>query len=252
MKKSLFSAAISILGLVILFSTLLPNKKTLVSLGSDALLIKFSLDDMIKEADLIVIGEVKTTLPSRWNGPNGNDPKNASPEEISRARGLFTDSLISINQILKGDVKQAVVRVRSFTGETENVRWVNDSEPSYVVEKTYLLFLAKDSGATAKIDAGDYVSVGAYQGVFEIVNDKAISRDEEWFIEDLIAYIENSLSGEVPSPPLVPTEVLIETPLSLTASPAPTDLVLQTPLPTETPLLPVETSALTETPTPVP
>lgn len=218
------------------FFVVSPNKKPLVSLGSNALLIEFSIDDMIKEADLIVIGEVKTTLPSRWNGPNGNDPKNASPEEISRARGLFTDSLISINQILKGDVVQPVVRVRSFIGETDKVRWVNESEPSYVIKRTYLLFLAKDTGATAKIDAGDYVAVGAYQGVYEIVNEKAVSRDDEWILEELIAYIEKSLSGEVPSPTLtlVSTESLVETPLPFTDTPVTTELSTETPTPTET------------------
>ena len=228
MKKRLFSAVIAVFGLVILFSAVSQNKKTLVSLGSDALLIKFILDNLMKEADLIVIGEVRTILPSRWNGPNGNDPKNASPDEVSRARGLFTDSLISINQSLKGDIVQPIVRVRSFIGETDKVRWVNESEPSYVIGRTYLLFLAKDTGATAKIDPGDYVPVGAYQGVYEIIDGKAISADDEWVLEELIAYIERSLSGEVPPPMPTPVELLTETPSS------PTDLPTETPIQTET------------------
>jgi hypothetical protein len=194
MKKNIFIAIIAVIGSAMLFAVVALNKNTSITLGSDALLLKYSTDDLIKKAELIVIGEAVTTLPSRWNAPDGSDLKNASPEEVARAHGLFTDSLISINQILKGDIVKPVVRVRSFIGETEKVRWVNESEPSFVIRRTYLLFLAKDTGATARVDPGDYISLGAYQGVYEIVGGKAISADDEWVLEDLIAYIQSSLS----------------------------------------------------------
>ena len=194
MKKNIFVAIIAVIGSALLFAVVALNKNTSITLGSDALLLRYSTDDLIKKAELIVIGEVVSTLPSRWNGPDRIDLKNASPEEVARAHGLFTDSLISINQILKGNIVKPVVRVRSFIGETEKVRWVNESEPSFVIRRTYLLFLAKDTGATARIDPGDYISLGAYQGVYEIVGGKAISRNDEWVLEDLIAYIQNSIS----------------------------------------------------------
>ena len=194
MKKNIFIAIIAVIGSAMLFAVVALNKNTSITLGSDALLLKYSTDDLIKRAELIVIGEAVTTLPSRWNGPDGIDLENASPEEVARAHGLFTDSLISINQILKGNIVKPVVRVRSFLGETEKVRWVNEGEPSFVMKRTYLLFLAKDTGATARVDPGDYVSLGAYQGVYEIVDGKAISANDEWVLEDLIAYIQNSLS----------------------------------------------------------
>jgi hypothetical protein len=231
MKTKMSIVVLFVTGLAIILFVVARN--TSVTLSASASVMKFSLDDMIKEADLIVIGEVKTTLPSQWRGPNGNNPSNASPEEVSDARGLFTDSLISVNQVLKGDNVKPIVRVRTFIGETKKVRWVNESEPSYVVKKNYLLFLAKDIGASAKIGPGDYVAVGAFQGVYEIVNGKAISKTGEWDIDELIAYIQKSLSDEASSPKLIPTptELLIET---LTPSPASADLPTQTPLPTET------------------
>ncbi len=237
MKKNIIIAVIAILGLTKLFSVVVTNKKAPVILGSDALLMKFSIDDMIKEADLIVISEVKTILPSKWKFHNKKDTKNATSQEIFEAEGLFTDSIISVEQILKGEYKEPIVRVRTFTGQTDQVRWENPSEPSYIIKRTYLLFLAKDTGATAKIDAGDYVSIGAYQGVYEIVNDKAISaNNDEWVLEELIAYIQNSLSTETssPTPTLSSTELLTETPLPFTDIPAPTDLPTETPLPIET------------------
>jgi hypothetical protein len=193
MKKNLFITFISIAGLTMLFFVIFKN--TPATLESSGLLPKFSIDDIVTRAELIVIGEVQNTLPSRWNGPNGrNDPKNASSEEIARAGGLFTDSLISIRQILKGDIAGSVVRVRSFTGETDKIRLINESEPSYVVKKVYLLFLVKDFGATTKVDHGDYIAVGAIQGAYEIVDGKAISRTDEWDIDELIAYVQNKLA----------------------------------------------------------
>ena len=225
MKKFVFITVITVLGLATLFLTLSSNEKKPITIRSDALLISFDIDALIKEADLIVIGEIKTILPSRWNGPNGSDPKNASPDEIARAHGLFTDSLISIKQTLKGDIVRPV-RVRSFIGETDTVRWENESEPVYVLGKTYLLFLTQDTGATAKVDPGDYVSVGAYQGVYEIVDGRAISADDEWVLEDLIAYIEQSLSAETPlAPTNLPGEVL-------TVTPEATELPVETTSPT--------------------
>ncbi|HET6598068.1 MAG TPA: hypothetical protein VFG81_20775 [Anaerolineales bacterium] len=226
MKKFIFITLITVLGLATLFLTLSSNEKKTITLRSDALLISFDIDALIKEADLIVIGEIKTILPSRWNGPNGrSDPKNASPDEIARAHGLFTDSLISIKQTLKGDIVKPI-RVRSFIGETDTLRWENKSEPVYVLGKTYLLFLAQDTGATAKVEPGDYVSVGAYQGVYEIVDGRAISADDEWVLEDLIAYIEQSLSAETPASS---TDLPAE---AFTLTPEATELPVETTSPT--------------------
>lgn len=190
--KKIFLTIVAIAGLAtILF---FGAKNIPVTFGSGGSLPKFSIDAKIKRADLILIGEVKNTLPSQWTGPNGSDPKNASPEDVLRANGLFTDSLIFINQNLKGNIKNPIVRVRVFTGETAGVRWTGESEPDYVVGRTYLLFLKKDTGPTEKVNPGDYIAVGAFQGVYEIINGKAISKDDEWNLEELIAYIQNKLS----------------------------------------------------------
>ncbi len=196
MKKKLFIAVVVTLGLIVLFSTIFQkeSKKEPVVLASSMSFRQLSIDNKIKEAEVIVIGEVKTILPSRWNAPGGNDSKKASPNEVSQAGGLFTDSIITIDQILKGNVIEPVVRVRSYIGEIETVRWINKSQPSFVKKRTYLLFLEKDIGPTAKVDPGDYVSVNANTAVYEIVDGKAISADDEWKLDELIAYIQKFLS----------------------------------------------------------
>lgn len=217
--KKLLILAIGIIGLVVLLNTVLKNRQGPVLLGSEGIYLKKSIDDKIKEAELIVIGEVTTVLPSRWNAPDGNDSKNASPEEVSRAHGLFTDSLISIQQILKGNIDTPFARVRSFVGEIETVVWANESQPDFETKRIYLLFLEKDDGATAKVDPGAYISVNANMAVYEIIDDKAISADDEWLLEDLIDYIEKSLSSETPvstEPSALPAETLLpqtETPI---------------------------------------
>jgi len=193
MEKKRFIGIVTIVGLMMLFAFAVKTTKGPVVLGSEAMYLNKSIDDKTKEAELIVMGEVQTNLPSRWKAPNGKDSKRASPEEVSQAHGLFTDSIVSINQILKGDITEPVIRVRSFIGEIETVRWINESQPSFVKKHTYLLFLEKDAGATRNVDPGDYVSVNAGMAVYEIVDGKAISKDDEWVLEELIAYIQNSV-----------------------------------------------------------
>jgi len=155
-----------------------------------------TIDEKIKEAEVIVIGEVMSTLPSNWISPNGKNVKNATPEEIFEAGGLFTDTLFSVIQVLKGEFNDSEIRIRSFVGETEQVRWVDAMQVVYKQNQTYLLFLREDRGPTKVIDPGYYKSVNALWGVYEIVGDKATTSSEEWLLKDLIAYIENSLSTE--------------------------------------------------------
>ena len=235
MKKN-WIAVFVIVGVIIVFFALATKeiKKEPITITENSSLRELTIDAKIKEAELIVIGEVKTTLPSKWKKHNEKDTEKAKPQEIYDAGGLFTDSRISIEQILKGDYKESMVRVRSFIGETAQVRWVNSSESILNKGKIYLLFLEADTGPTAEVDTGDYISVNANTAVYEIIDGKAISADDEWVLEELIAYIEKSLSSDVVSP--------IETPTTL-------DLSTETPLPsaeiaTETPL-PAETSTVT-------
>ena len=103
--------------------------------------------------------------------------------------------VISINQLLKGDHEKPDLRVRTFVGEIDKVRWVDTSEPAYIPGHKYLLFLKNDTGPTAGIEPGHFLSINAAYGVYEIVNGKAISMDDEWVFEDLIAYIQNALQN---------------------------------------------------------
>lgn len=179
-----------------------------------------TIDEKIERSEIVVVGLVMNVLPSQWLAPNGKELKNATPEEIFQSGGLFTDSLISVEQMLKGNYDKPVVRVRSFVGETEKVRWVDSGQPTYKSESLYLFFLKKDTGPSASVNPGDYMSVNSDTAIYEIINGKAISADDEWVLEELIAYIQKSLVSDMPLSILspVPTESLTELP---TETPAP-------------------------------
>lgn len=218
-----------VVGFIALFSTMkIKTVEEPIVIEENSSLRELTIDDKIKEAQIIVIGELKASNPSKWKFQDQKNVKDASPQEIVDAGGLFTDFIFSVNQIIKGDIATPVIRVRSFYGDTERVQWKNSSEPSYIKGQVYLLFLREDFGPTADIDPGDYISVNSNTAVYQIVDGRAVSADDEWLLEDLIAYIEKSLLGEL----LVPSESL--------------------PLPTETILPPTEAPVLTDTPTSTP
>jgi len=187
----ILSITLAVMLLVVRFTE--NQKKEPVTFTQEDSLENLTIDQKIERAELIVIGRARTILPSRWLAPKGNETRNPSPEEVFRSGGLFTDTLITIDQILKGSFTQPNVRVRSYIGETEQVRWVNSSEPSFERGQIYLLFLVKDIGPTKNVDPGDYVSVNSNRAVYEIVDGKAISADDEWVLEELISYIQNSV-----------------------------------------------------------
>jgi hypothetical protein len=155
-----------------------------------------SLDGLISESDLIVIGKVNLNLPSRWNTADGKLPESVTTRNISSKYTIFTDQLFLPNRIIKGDNQdKSLVRIRQFGGQVEQDVMTISSEASLDVDQGYLLFLVVDtSGTTAEIDQGHYIVLGAIQGVYKIDGDKAISYRDEWLLEELIAYIQNSLS----------------------------------------------------------
>lgn len=232
--KAIITLSVVIIGLVIADSSLSTkySESEQIVISVESLVEELTIDDKIARAELIVLGNVKSNLPSKWKYENEKEIKNAVPQEVFDAEGLFTDSIIQISQAFKGDRKEPIIRVRSFIGEIDQIRWENSSEPLFEKGETYILFLQKDTGPTAKVDPGNFISINSVNAVYKVVGGRAISADEEWLLEDLIAYIKKSLSGETP----VPVESL----------PLPTETILP---PTDSP---TESPVLTDTPTAAP
>ncbi len=198
LKKAAVKHMLWILGALVLtlFSSGCTGQEPLIITESGAYR-KLSIDDKINEAEIIVIGEVKTVLPSRWDSPDGKGPNVITPQSIFEADlSIFTDSLISVEQVLKGDVKdQAVIRVRSYSGEVDNVKWEDDSQPAFENGQTFLLFLKENTGPTKNVDPGAYMSINGISAIYTISGDTAASIDDTWVVSELIAYIENSMSN---------------------------------------------------------
>ncbi len=172
------------------------EKEDVVVFTANALMPEMSLDDIIRSSDLILVGDVVTTLPSQWRRSDEKKIIDATPDEIFQAGGLFTDSIISINQILKGDNKGNTIRVRSFIGETNNVSWVDENEESFLKGKSYLLFLSENYGPSAHIEPGSYISVNSFEGVYEIEGGKAFSGNDKWLLDDLLSHVQEILLTE--------------------------------------------------------
>lgn len=170
------------------------NKRAPITITSHVSSVRMSLDDLISQADLIVIGEFASFHPGRWSTPNGKLPENATLESVSRQHlVIFTDVDFRADQFLKADRNNPVLRVRIFGGRAGQDSMIISSEPTITVGKTYLLFLSQDTGSTANIDPGDFLVLGGIQGTYEIIGNEAISVDDKWVLEDLIAYIQNTL-----------------------------------------------------------
>ena len=238
MNKRIVTLFVILTGLTLMFYMILSEKKISepVIIMESAALREMTIDDKIRESQIIMVGEVKNVSPSSWRLQAEKGVNRATPQEITDAGGLFTDYFVSTDQVLKGDVDEKFIRVRAFSGETEQVRWINSSQPIYEMGRDYLLFLGKGIGPTANDGLEHYRSVNANFAVYEIIDGKAISADDQWLLEDLIAYIENSLSSET-------------TPVLITDTPAPTETSTLTPTPIE---LLTETPLLVETPTTTP
>jgi hypothetical protein len=211
-KKTLFLVA-SIIVIPILFYVLKPkdDQREPITLKGYSSYIVMSIDDLISNSDLIVIGNLSRVHTSRWNSPNGKRPA----QGIHAGDLIFTDRDFSITQLIKGKTQQENVRIRSIGGTIDGDSEVTDNVTPEM-NKTYLLFLNLDTvGSTANIVPGHYwITGGGFQGLYEIIGDKAISASDEWKLDELIAYIQKSLSTEISPQPATLT--------------APTDLPVQT------------------------
>lgn len=194
-KKNLITIA-AIIGITILFYSLTIKKDTRepIIIKSNASYAEMSLDTLINEADLIVIGNLDVVYPARWNTSDGKLSKGTTVNTITPDKVIFTDVNFSVDQILKGQSDQKTVRIRSLGGIVGQDQMIVSGVASLETGKTYLLFLGRDTGSTADIDPGHYFVRGGLQGLYQISDGKAISVKDEWQLEDLIIHIQNSLS----------------------------------------------------------
>ena len=193
MNKKILTAVFASVGLVILLYAVVTkeDEREPIIITAYSSYESMSLDTLITDADLIVVGTADVAYPSRWNTPNGKLPRGTTVYSITPDKIIFTDINFNVNQVVKGEKKQNIVRIRSLGGVVEQDQMIADDA---ILEfgKNYLLFLSQDTRLTEDIDPIHYWTFG-YQGVYEISDGKAISVKDEWVLENLIAYIQNVL-----------------------------------------------------------
>jgi len=194
MSKKILTAVVILMGLTALLYILTAreDKREPIIITSNASYIEMPLDTLIAEADLIVIGNLDTIHPSRWNTLDGKLPDGITVQTITPDKVIFTDIDFNVNQIMKGQSDQNAVRIRSLGGVVEQDQMIVSGAASLEKDKPYLLFLGQDTNSAADIDSVHYFVLGGLQGLYQISNGKAISFRDEWQLEELIAYIQDS------------------------------------------------------------
>ena len=96
--------------------------------------VEMSLNDVIYEADTIVLGEIETTFPSEWNTQNGKLPDDATWQTVSDQNlYIFTEQVFRVSKFLKGEQTDSSLIVRTFGGQ------VGQDIMTLAVEKTMSL-----------------------------------------------------------------------------------------------------------------
>jgi len=177
--------------ILILANPASPDPVTVTVQGA---LPEMSLDQKIYASEIILIGEIKSVLPSKWNTLQEVNTKNLSPSEVNNLGfGIITDAVVTPRKLLKGSLPEDfTLRVRRFTGTVEHVTFANSQEPIFQEGQVYLFLLIKDYWTKDQVDPGYYLPVNAGFAVFHIEDGKAASKDSEWAFEELVAYIEAS------------------------------------------------------------
>ncbi|WP_110515380.1 hypothetical protein [Herpetosiphon llansteffanensis] len=134
-----------------------------------------SLEDLIQQSDLIVHGAVSTATPARWNTPDGTLPHTVTLDTISANFIIYTDMVFEPKAILKGNVPNDQLIVRTFGGSVGKDHMTIDAE-ELKPSTEYVIFLAKDTGSTAQLGPRHYLVLGATQGVYEITEGRVVAQ----------------------------------------------------------------------------
>ena len=176
------------------------DKREPITITSNPSYPEMSLDTLIAEADLIVIGTPDTIYPSRWNTVGGKLPDGITVRTITPDRVIFTDANFRVDQVIKGSTNEGMLRIRSLGGIVGQDQMIVSGVANLETGKEYLLFLGKDIvGSTTNIEPGHYFVRGGLQGLYQVSDSKAKSVKDEWQLEELITYIQN-LPTETPTP----------------------------------------------------
>lgn len=117
-------------------------------------------EELIMDSDLIVKGQVKESLKSKWSNPDalrGEGVRNI----------LQTDIIINVDEVIDGSIDKKTVAVRINKGEDEKTIVYSDNYPDFDIGENVLLFLARDD-SDVKTNEDYYVLTGMRQGKYSL------------------------------------------------------------------------------------
>jgi len=123
---------------------------------------------LAQNSDVIVIGEVKEILPSRWTTEDGKKPINFYDERI------YTDVIIEVNEYLKNPQPTEEITVRTMGGKIGYDRIISEDEAEFEPDEKVLLFLTTHDPYTENIGSEHFRVRGRMYGKFTIEDGQAI------------------------------------------------------------------------------
>lgn len=123
---------------------------------------------LAKGSDVIVIGEVKEILPSRWTTADGKKPLVIDDERI------YTDITIKVYEYIKNPQSTKDITVRTLGGTVGEISMVNDDEAEFEPNEKVLLLLTTEDPFSKDIGGQHYRVIGWMHGKFKITNSHAI------------------------------------------------------------------------------
>lgn len=147
-----------------------------VTLIASALMVKISVEDLTREADVIVIGDIKE-VESKWN--------------FWRTM-IYTYSTVSVEKYVKGTGHETLIIITKGGTVGDSGVWVEDV-PEFTKNETVLVFLKK---------AGREFSVAGWaQGKYIVENEEV--RDisgEKVSLKDFLRHVEDAIPEEAATP----------------------------------------------------
>ena len=193
-KKAVIFLAITVSMLVLLSIIFIgkePREPILFS-GESASYEERSIDDLIYDADAVVIGKFVSAFPSKWNTPDGKLPDDVTIQTVhNRGLYIYTEYLFEVEIFLKGEQPRPSVIIRTFGGQVGPDIMTIESKETYEIGQPYLLFLNYDPRLAEGDDLGPFLIYHA-PAVYMISNGKATSWRDEWDERELRDYIINS------------------------------------------------------------
>jgi hypothetical protein len=160
-----------------------------VRLEIDSLLRDMTLEEVAKEADLIILGTVTGPPKSRWNTPSGALPAGVPLAELPIGTYIFTDTPVKVNRYLKGNRTDSTVLVRTRGGTLGPDTTGAEDEGHLKVGQPVVLFLKSQDVETGDIGPEHYIIIEGYQGLYDIVGNRAVSKFKELPLTDLLTRV---------------------------------------------------------------